>query len=105
MKLFYFQIIKDNGDLETLLLQIKNNTKYNNFFECYSEYIKCIKINTEVNYIDELLEDKNKVFSYFTSYYGTDKAKEENREYTLEYWDFNSDSLKPLKNFIEKNIV
>ncbi|MEA1955811.1 MAG: DUF3226 domain-containing protein [Campylobacterota bacterium] len=104
-KTFLFPNNKDDGDLETLLLQIKNNNKYNSFFECYSEYVKCIKTNTKLDYIDELLEDKNKVFSYFTSYYGMDKAKEENREYTLEYWNFNSDSLKPLKIFIEKNIV
>ncbi len=103
-KTFLFPNNKSNGDLETLLLQIKNSDKYDKFFKCYEEYINCIKSNTKVDFIDELQEDKNKVFSYFTSYYGMENAKEENREYLQEYFDFTSDKIKPLKEFLKANL-
>jgi len=101
---FLFPNHQDNGDLETLLLGIIDKSKYVNFLNCYTKYISCIKDMTQKDFINELLDNKNRVFSYFTSYYGMENSKEENREYTKEYWDFNSDYLKRLKEFLEKNI-
>jgi len=103
-KTFLFPNHKDDGDLETLFLQIKKDEKYDKFFECYNQYINCIKTNTELDFINELLEDKNRVFSYFSAYYGMERAKEENREYIHVYWDFDNNALIPLKDFFEINI-
>jgi len=100
---FLFPNHKDDGDLETLLLRIINKSKYDSFLSCYSNYISCIEDNTQKVFINELLEDKYKVFSYFSTYYGMENSKEENREYIEEYWDFNSNNLKPLKDFFKEN--
>lgn len=104
-KTFLFPNNQDDGDLETLLLRIIDKTKYNNFLACYKKYVSCIKNITQKNFIKELLEDKNQVFSYFSAYYGMEQSKEENREYISEYWDFNSDALKSLNKFIKETIL
>lgn len=101
---FLFPNHQDDGDLETLLLTIVKNEKYENFFACYKEYVNCIKKATAINCIEELLEDKHKVFSYFCAYSGMENSKEENRKYEADYWDFKSDKLNPLKDFFEKNL-
>jgi len=103
-KTFLFPNHKDNGDLETLLLQIINKEKYANFLDCYEKYVSCIKNTTKKEFIKELLEDKHKVFSYFSAYYGMGDSKEENREYSSEYWDLENDALEQLRSFIEDNI-
>jgi len=100
---FLFPNHMDDGDLETLLLNILQENKYQNFYMCYETYVHCIEESTKKVFINELLEDKYKVFSYFSAYYGIENSKEENREYIEEYWDFNSDNLKPLKDFFKEN--
>lgn len=102
---FLFPNNKDDGDLEILLLQIKNTTQYDNFFECYDKYIKCIIESTNKNFISELRENKNKVFNYFSTYYGMENSKEENRVYDEKYWDLNNKTLDPLKTFMTSQII
>ena len=98
--IFLFPNNKDDGDLETLLLRIKNESKYKITDECYIKYIECISNFSNQIFIDELKEDKNKVFNYIRTYYGMDNAKEQNRCYETDYWDLNHNELKPLKMFL-----
>jgi len=101
---FLFPNHKDDGDLETLLLRIIDRLKYDSFLSCYKNYVTCIKEITQKDFITELLEDKNRVFSYFSAYYGMENSKEENREYIEDYWDLKSNALKALEKFIKNNI-
>jgi hypothetical protein len=99
---FLFPNNEDDGDLETLLLRIKKNEKYDISHGCYQSYINCTK---EINpqWSAELEEDKSLVFNYFRTYYGMENSKEENRRYEVNYWDFESEALNPLKIFFETN--
>lgn len=99
--IFLFPNNEDDGDLETLLLRIKKNEKYDISHGCYQSYINCTK---EINpkWSAELEEDKSLVFNYFRTYYGMENSKEENRRYETDYWDFDSHALLPLKGFFEE---
>ena len=101
---FLFPNHKDDGDLETLLLQIAQPNKYNNFECCNTSYINCLKEFVKEKYILELQADKDYVYNYIRMYHGHKKAKERDRNYCLEYWDFDSDVMIPLKKFFEENI-
>lgn len=103
--IFLFPNNKDDGDLETLLLRITNKTKYDIADECYEKYIECTSKFSNKEFDDELREDKSRVFNYFRTYYGMDKAKEQNRYYEKDYWDFNHKDLEPLKDYINSNII
>ncbi|MDQ7083791.1 MAG: hypothetical protein Q9M36_02185 [Sulfurovum sp.] len=97
---FLFPNDEDDGDLETLLIKIVKHENYDKSFICYENYVNCVKKISEEKFANELLEDKNRVFNYFRTYYGMEDSKEENRKYILDYWDFKSDALKPLKKFL-----
>ncbi len=103
-KTFLFPNHKDDGDLENLLLRIKNKTQYNLFNDCYENYINCTLKISRQEFADELREDKYKVFDYFRTYYGMMNAKEQNRYYEAKYWDFNHKELLPLKKFLDSLI-
>jgi hypothetical protein len=102
---FLFPNNKDNGDLETLLLQIVNKEKFKKSFDCYKKYADCVKFFSEEKHSNELLEDKYKVYNYFRTYHGMENAKEENREYKSEYWDFSNDAIMIFLNFLERVIM
>jgi len=97
-EIFLFPNHKDDGDLETLLLKIADFKNYDTYMECLHKFIK-------KEHLDEMIEDKDRIFNYIRMYYGKQDAKERNREYITEYWDLKSDALKPLKKFIEENII
>lgn len=100
---FLFPNHKDDGDLETLLLQIVEANKFDLANNCYNDFIQCLdKISPSVAL--ELSKDKNKIFNFFRAYYGIDSAKEINRVYDQEYWDFKSEHLNELLKFFAKNI-
>lgn len=95
---------KDDGDLETLLLNLVEPTKYKNFEDCYKSYTTCIKNHS--SYSEELLEDKYKTYNYVQNYQGRDKANEEKRAYNnSNLWNLDAAYLEPLKEFIEKHII
>jgi hypothetical protein len=101
---FLFPNNKDDGDLETLLLKIASkNENYNKFNECNIRYRDNIH-NIAPNFSHELTEGKYQVFHYFRTFYGNNRAKEENREYIEKYWDLNNVYLKPLELFLKKHI-
>lgn len=98
---FLFPNHMDDGDLETLLLKIVKIEKFKKYIEnyvSYAEYVKTISI--EIHGL-ELLQDKFKIFNYFQVYHGMDKAKEENREFNIDYWEMSNHHLTPLYNFFD----
>ena len=102
---FLFPNNSDDGDLEVLLLAIANHKKIGPALDCYKDYAGCVeRIGVDQKHVSELLEDKNLVFCYFRTYYGIKNAKENNRLYSLEYWNLNDEYLEPLSNFFKEKI-
>lgn len=101
---FLFPNHEEDGELETLLLQIVNIEEYNKSNKCYVEYIECIKKISKEKASKNLEKDKSLIFNYFRTYYGIKSAKESNRNYEEKFWNFNSVALKPLKKFMEASI-
>lgn len=98
---FLFPNNSDDGDLETLLLSIARQEKYEPYHECYSTYSNGVRNFSKEIHAEELLERKNLVFNYCQVYHGLTKSKEINRLYELDYWDFNHVSANPLKDFLK----
>ncbi len=120
-QIFLFPNNQDDGDLETLLLEI---TKHDEFLKCFEGYLECIKSkeyykpikNIRKNMLYAYLEvfELQKFFQY--KWDTNNKKNEENiiiddkgkikekhkEEYEKlkEVIDFNSKSLVPLKNFL-----
>lgn len=101
---FLFPNNKDDGDLEVLLKKIVNKEKYNNTLECYKEWSDCLSVFAEREHCEELLQDKNLIYNYFRTYFGMDNAKEENRVFVSEYWDFESEELEHLRVFLKERL-
>ncbi|MGL2895154.1 DUF3226 domain-containing protein [Helicobacter pylori] len=123
-QIFLFPNNQDDGDLETLLLEI---AKHDEFLKCFEGYLECIKSkehykpirNIRKNMLYAYLEvfELQKFFQY--KWDTNNKKNEENiiiddkgkikEEHQEEYEklkeviDFNSKSLIPLKNFLEKS--
>lgn len=110
-QIFLFPNNQDDGDLETLLLEI---AKHDEFLKCFEGYLECIKSKEHYKPIKDIR--KNMLYAYSealglenltkTNIGGFDdkgKIKEEHQE---EYErlkkviDFNSNSLIPLKDFL-----
>ncbi len=120
-QIFLFPNNQDDGDLETLLLEI---AKHDDFLKCFEGYLECIKSkehhepikNIRKNMLYAYLEvfELQKFFQY--KWDTNNKKNEENiivddegkikEEHKEEYEklkeviDFNSKSLIPLKNFL-----
>ncbi|WQZ66373.1 hypothetical protein KVK90_01770 [Helicobacter pylori] len=123
-QIFLFPNNQDDGDLETLLLEI---AKHDEFLKCFEGYLECIKSkehykpirNIRKNMLYTYLEvfELQKFFQY--KWDTNNKKNEENiiiddkgkikEEHQEEYEklkeviDFKSKSLIPLKNFLEKS--
>lgn len=100
---FLFPNNKDDGDLETLLLQIVNKSKYDPTHQCYTNFISSEE-SLQLGHTDELKESKSAIFNYFRAYNGQEKAKEINRAYELTHWEFDSSNIKSLHDFL-KDVV
>ncbi|GAA7474253.1 hypothetical protein KVE10_01790 [Helicobacter pylori] len=120
-QIFLFPNNQDDGDLETLLLEI---AKHDEFLKCFEGYLECIKSKEHYKPIKNIR--KSKWYAYLQVFElqnffkdnrnRNDKKNEEKiiiddkgkirREYKEEYEklkeviDFNSKSLIPLKNFL-----
>lgn len=103
-KTFLFPNNNDDGDLETLLLQIANTQKFTDSDSCYSKYIQCVSKISAQEFCDELRDRKAQVFNYFRTYHGMKHAKEENREYCATYWDFNHKALSAFQYFLTTHL-
>ncbi|WP_208385771.1 DUF3226 domain-containing protein [Helicobacter pylori] len=105
-QIFLFPNNQDNGDLETLLLEI---AKYDEFLKCFEGYLECIKNKEHYKPIKNIR--KNMLYAYLevfglenlTKTDGKDKIKEKHQEEyekLKEVIDFSLNSLIPLKNFL-----
>ncbi|MEJ8588478.1 DUF3226 domain-containing protein [Helicobacter pylori] len=123
-QIFLFPNNQDDGDLETLLLEI---AKHDEFLKCFEGYLECIKSKEHYKPIKNISKSKwyaylevfelQKFFQY--KWDTNNKKNEENiiiddkgkikEEHQEEYEklkeviDFKSKSLIPLKNFLEKS--
>ncbi|PDW16531.1 hypothetical protein BB430_00650 [Helicobacter pylori] len=108
-QIFLFPNNQDDGDLETLLLEI---AKHDEFLKCFEGYLECIKSkeyykpiknirkNMLYAYLEALgLENLTKIDIFDSEGKIKEKHKEE-YEKLKEVIDFNSKSLIPLKNFL-----
>ncbi len=122
-QIFLFPNNQDDGDLETLLLEI---AKHDEFLKCFEGYLECIKSKEHYKPIRNIR--KNMLYAYLEVFelqkffqYKWDinnkkneeniiiddkgKIKEEHQEEyekLKEVIDFKSKSLIPLKNFLER---
>lgn len=120
-QIFLFPNNQDDGDLETLLLEI---AKHDEFLKCFEGYLECIKSKEHYKPIKNI--SKSKWYAYLEVFElqnffkdkrnKNDKKNEEKiiiddkgkirKEYKEEYEklkeviDFNSNSLVPLKDFL-----
>ncbi|EJC04110.1 DUF3226 domain-containing protein [Helicobacter pylori] len=111
-QIFLFPNNQDDGDLETLLLEI---AKHDEFLKCFEGYLECIKSKEYYKLIKNIR--KNMLYAYLEALglenltktnidvfdsKGKIKSKyEENyKKLTEEVIDFSSNSLIPLKNFL-----
>ncbi|PUD50588.1 hypothetical protein C2R66_05555 [Helicobacter pylori] len=127
-QIFLFPNNQDDGDLETLLLEI---AKHKEFINCFEGYLDCIKKTEHCKPIKNIR--KNKLYAYLEALglekifqYTWDTEKKNNKkkliiddkdgdeieikdQYKGDYeelkkvLDLNSKSLIPLKNFLEKS--
>jgi hypothetical protein len=102
---FLFPNDKDNGDIETLLLRIVNEEKYNKSYKHYKNYSDSLCEIADIVHSQELLQEKCKVYSYIRTYNGMESAKEENRKFINEYWNLTTEELSPLRRFFEKHFT
>ncbi|KAA6501639.1 DUF3226 domain-containing protein [Helicobacter pylori] len=105
-QIFLFPNNQDDGDLETLLLEI---AKHDEFLKCFEGYLEYIKSKEHYKPIKNIR--KSMWYAYLevlglenlTKTDGKDKIKEKHQEEyekLKEVIDFNSNSLIPLKDFL-----
>ncbi|MBH0278531.1 DUF3226 domain-containing protein [Helicobacter pylori] len=120
-QIFLFPNNQDDGDLETLLLEI---AKHDDFLKCFEGYLECIKSKEHYKPIKNIR--KNMLYAYLEVFelqkffqYKWDTNNKKNEENIIiddkgkikekheedyrrlkEVIDFNSKSLIPLKNFL-----
>ncbi|WQZ64935.1 hypothetical protein KVL79_01780 [Helicobacter pylori] len=113
-QIFLFPNNQDDGDLETLLLEIAKHTK---FLKCFEGYLECIKSKEYYKPIKNIR--KNMLYAYlevlglenltktnidvFDNESKIKNKHEENYRRLKEMIDLKSKSLIPLKNFLEKS--
>ncbi|RVY53279.1 DUF3226 domain-containing protein [Helicobacter pylori] len=108
-QIFLFPNNQDDGDLETLLLEI---AKHDEFLKCFEGYLECIKSKEHYKPIKNI--SKSKWYAYLEVFGLENLTKidifdneskiknkhEENYRRLKEVIKFNSKSLIPLKNFL-----
>ncbi|MCQ2810835.1 hypothetical protein JT223_02880 [Helicobacter pylori] len=105
-QIFLFPNNQDDGDLETLLLEI---AKHDEFLKCFEGYLECIKSKEYYKPIKNIRKSKWHAYLEALGLENLDifdskgKIKEEHKEEyekLKEVIDFNSKSLIPLKDFL-----
>jgi len=96
LPLFLFPDNQSNGALENLLEQIII-PGHKGIFACFEDYKKCLK---ECSHDYTPPDMKGKIYAY-TEALG---AKEKERQFDSQYWDFKNSALNPLKNFLTEHI-
>jgi hypothetical protein len=99
---------KDDGDLETLLVQIINQDNQE-IFNCWNGYESCLThISIKGRGPLTTPARKTKIYAYLEALLGVTKdekkkIKEKEREYqNPAHWNLNADALQPLKDFFDQ---
>lgn len=97
--LFLMPNNKDEGDFESILLKsIKDEHKH--ILSCFDKFQNCVKThNTHYSY--HSINDKSKIYSYKELLQGSKDAKYWHFD-DKDYWDFDNDYVKALKDFLSK---
>lgn len=107
--IFLFPNNKDNGELETLLVDI---AKQPQFIECFDGYVKCVQ-SKDINAVNNI-NKKSKMFAYrevsgletfLKKLKDNDKTPRsflKTNEIFSQYFDFDSPKLEPLREFLCK---
>ncbi|GAA9191207.1 hypothetical protein HpHA192_10880 [Helicobacter pylori] len=113
-QIFLFPNNQDDGDLETLLLKIANHKE---FINCFESYLDCIEKKEHYKPIKNIR--KNMLYAYLEAFgledlytkkniFDTEgKVKDQYKgdyEKLQEVIGFDSKSLVPLKNFLERSV-
>ena len=101
-ELFLFPNNDEDGDFETLLEHLMQKTKHAKMLDCYTDYENCLGND----YVHPNL--KGKIFTYISAMKMTNSKRRKlgNGEWMFdnaEYWNLESDYLKPLKEFLQQH--
>lgn len=103
-QVFLFPDNSSDGDFETLLLQLARKDINQQFFDCFSDYEKCLG---SAYFAPDL---KAKVYTYVSSQKSLTKAQRDNigkgewQFLNPNIWDLDSDALRPLIDFLKLNV-
>ncbi len=101
-ELFLFPNNDEDGDFETLLEHLMQKTKHAKMLDCYTDYENCLGND----YVHPNL--KGKIFTYISAMKMTNSKRRKlgNGKWMFdnaEYWNLESDYLKPLKDFLQQH--
>ena len=108
-ELFLFPNNKDNGTFEHLLEKVINE-KHKVKIDCFDNYELCIaQYKKDGKEIYNIPVQKSKMYAYMDTFTMSNTKNDEFKKGNWffdnnEYWDFDSEYLKPLKDFLLKNI-
>lgn len=102
--LFLFPNDSEDGDFETLLINIVQRVRHAHFFDCYEDYEKCLGQAYEHPNL------KGKIFTYVSAQKmsGAQRRKLGQGDWMFcnaDIWNLESDYLLPLKNFLTKALT
>lgn len=97
-ELFLFPNDKDNGDLETLLLNLTAE-KHLGIFECFSPFNDCLLNKNSAYNVPSL---KTQIYSYLS--FQNLEPQEKDRNYLLDCWNLKNEYAIPLTDFLKKYI-
>lgn len=99
---FLFPNDQSNGALEDLLEKIIN-PEHQAIFDCFEEYKKCIASKSK-DY--KAPSHKAKIYAYqWTNGLRKEERDRGNRHFDPDYWDFDSEALEPLKDFLSQHLA
>ena len=112
-ELFLLPNDTDAGELEDLLEKIinPNNQPVMDCWETYEGELKNVRIPTKTPPTLTIPAKKTKIYAYLETLLGKSRSqkkliKDANRNYeNTQHWNLNSEYLKPLEEFLEKNLM
>ena len=110
--LFLWPDNENDGDVEILMESIARKDLYPEFFECFGKYEHCISQRRDSNGkpLYSIPNRKGKLHTYFHSLPISNRMKKQFgsgqwRWSDPEIWNLDSDTLKPIKDFLSKYLL
>ena len=103
--IFLFPNNHDDGIFEDLLIQLVNKQSHQTFFDCFSDYAKCLEKHYKKPGVKDML------YEYISLQKGLSKQQRERikrGDWLFDdpgYWDLDADCLLPLKNFLQQHVT